>query len=119
MTAVTIVIRAVHLGASLFLVGIFAFLLLVARPAFHRSGPGSWPAFDRFDRLLLRLARWSLLGMLGSGLLALWIQLSTVTGLPLLQALSPESLGGILTGTQYGRVWLIRLALMSLLGGFL
>jgi hypothetical protein len=35
MTGLSIAIRVVHLGASLFLVGLFTFLLGVARPAFR------------------------------------------------------------------------------------
>lgn len=119
MTGLAIVIRAVHLGALTVLLGVFSFLLLVARPAFHKGDPGSWPAFARFDRRLLGLGRWCLLGALILGLLSLWVQLAVVTGRPLFQALTLESLGGMLINTQYGRVWLIRLALIALLGGLL
>src|SRR5262249_3581020 len=111
MTTLTMVIRVVQLVASVCLVGVFAFLLAVARPAFNRGGAATGAAFRRFDYLLLRLGRWSLLGLFGFGIFGLWVQLATVTGRPLFQALMLEDLRRILMGTHYGHVWLIRLAL--------
>ena len=40
MTGVSILIRIIHLGAAIALVGSYAFLLLVARPACHKEAPG-------------------------------------------------------------------------------
>jgi copper resistance protein D len=119
MTEVSIAIRSAHLGASLLLAGCFIFLLVVARPAFQvakREGPS---AFEPFDARVLRWAGWSLLVLLITGLLGLWVQLVTVTGLPFWQALSPEPLWSLLTSTQYGRIWSIRLSLMLLSGSIL
>jgi putative copper resistance protein D len=49
----------------------------------------------------------------------LWVQLATVTGRALVQALAPDVVWSMLTSTQYGRIWIIRMALMTLLGGIL
>ncbi len=119
MTGVGIVIRTVHLGALVLLLGAFAFLLLVARPAFKRSKPDVWPAFEQFDRLLIRLATWSLMVAVASGLAWLCLQTAIVTGRPLSRALTLDAIGRVLTGTQFGRVWELRLGLVALLGGFL
>jgi putative copper resistance protein D len=119
MTGLAIIVRVIHLGASLVLVGAFSFLLLVVCPAARTEKSESWSTFEHFDHLLLRLAGWSLAVMLTSGLLGLSVQLATVTDRPLFQALTREGLWKLLTGTQYGRVWLIRTTLMLLLGGFL
>jgi putative copper export protein/mono/diheme cytochrome c family protein/peroxiredoxin len=119
MTGLAIVIRVIHLGASLVLVGTFSFLVLVVRPATRTEKSENQSAFEHFDRLLLQLAGWSLAIVLTSGLLGLWVQLATVTNRPLFQALTREGFWKLLTGTQYGRVWLIRTTLMLLLGGFL
>jgi copper resistance protein D len=119
MTGLAIIIRVIHLGASLVVVGAFSFLLLVVRPAARTEKSENQSAFEHFDGLLLRLAGWSLAVMPTSGLLGLWVQLATVTNRPLFQALTREGLWKFLTGTQYGRVWLIRTTLMLLLGGFL
>jgi putative copper resistance protein D len=119
MTGLTIAIRVVHLGASLCLVGAFAFVLLVARPASRTEPSAPWPGFAYFDRLVLRWASWSLLVLLVSGLFGLWTQLATVTGRSLLQAVTVADLWSLLTSTQYGHVWTIRITLMVLLGGIL
>jgi copper resistance protein D len=119
MTDLSIAIRVIHLVASLMLTGLFTFLLLVARPAFQAGKSEDRSALNRFDLSLLRLACYSLLVLLTTGLLGLWVQLATVTDRPLFQALAPEALWNMLTGTQYGRVWTVRMALMVLLGSFL
>src|SRR5262245_17071170 len=119
MTGLNIAIRSAHLGASLFLAGLFTFLLLVARPAFQPKNGEGHSAFEPFDASVLCIAWWSLLVLLLTGVLALWMQLATVTGRPLWQALIPEALWNMLTGTQYGRVWIMRVSLMTLLGGII
>jgi putative copper export protein/peroxiredoxin/mono/diheme cytochrome c family protein len=119
MTGISIAIRSVQLGASLLLAGCFIFLLMVARPAFERAKAEGLSAFACFDAKVLRIAGWSLLLLLVSGLLGLGVQLTLVTGLPLWQGLTPETLWSLLLSTQYGRVWIIRLSLMALLAGIL
>jgi putative copper resistance protein D len=119
VTALAILTRTVHLGALTLLVGAFAFLLLVARPAFRRGEMEGKPDFERFDRLLLRLAWWTLLVALVSGAAWLWVQTAIVTGQPLGQALTPDTIGSVLARTQFGHVWQLRLGLVVVLGGFL
>jgi len=119
MIGVSIAIRSAQLGASLLLAGGFIFLLVVARPAFQIAMGEGLSAFGHFDARVLHLAWWSLLMLIITGLLGLGVQLATVTGLPWWQALTPDSLWSLLSGTQYGRVWIIRLSLMMLLGGVL
>jgi putative copper export protein/mono/diheme cytochrome c family protein/peroxiredoxin len=119
MTGLNIAIRSGHLGASLFLAGLFSFLLLVARPAFQAEKSEGASAFGPFDSKVLRMAGWTILVLLLTGVLGLWVQLATVTGRPFWQALTPDALWSLLATTQYGRVWTIRMALMTLLGGIL
>jgi putative copper resistance protein D len=119
MIGLSIAVRSAQLAASIMLAGGFIFLLGVARPAFQaakREGPG---AFERFDARVWQIARWSLLALFITGLLGLWVQLATVTGLPWWQALTPDPLWSLLSGTQYGRVWIVRLSLLTLLAGIL
>ena len=119
MTVLTALTRFVHLGSVTLLTGVFAFLLLVARPAFRKAGDTESEGFARFDQLLLRLMAWDLLIAVASALLWLAFQAATMSGRPVWQALSPEIVGSVLTQTQFGRVWQLRLALFVLLGGFL
>jgi len=44
MMALTIGIRVMHLWSLTLLMGVFGFLLLVARPAYEEGGRGDWPA---------------------------------------------------------------------------
>ncbi len=119
MTALTIAVRFVHLGSLTLLIGAFAFLLLVGRPAFRKGGAERALDFERFDRLLLVLAEWSLLIAFASALAWLGLQATVASGLPLGQALTLKTVGTILTGTHFGRVWEVRLALIALLAWFL
>ncbi|MCI0483239.1 MAG: copper homeostasis membrane protein CopD [candidate division NC10 bacterium] len=119
MTGLLAFIRAVHLGALVLLMGVFAFLLLVARPAFRKADPQRTPDLERFDRLLLTIGKWSLLATFVSALLWLGLQAALASGQPLTQALNLDTLSGLLSGTQFGRVWEIRIALVALLAGFL
>jgi putative copper resistance protein D len=116
MTGLSIAIRSLHLAASLFLVGLFAFLLMIARPAFRTGKAEESSTFRSFDVHLLRFAGWSLLVLLLTGFLGMWVQLAAATGRPLEQVLTFDALGSLLANTQYGRVWVIRMALMTLLG---
>jgi hypothetical protein len=99
MTGLGIAIRVIHLGASLLLAGLFAFLLLVARPALQARKAEGPLALARFDIILLRLAGWSLLVLACTALLGLSVQLAIVTGRPLLQALERGSGWSMLTGS--------------------
>ncbi len=117
--SLTVFSRFIHYSALTLLVGVLAFLLLVARAAFRRTDDHLRSELDRFDQRMLRVARWSMLIGLLSGLLWLWVQAATVTGLPLSQVLRPDAVGAVLTRTQFGQVWQLRLGLIALLGGLL
>jgi putative copper resistance protein D len=111
--------RFVHLGSVILLLGTFAFLLLVARPAFQTAEESENEEFTRFDRLLFRLAAWSLLTAFVSASLWLALQAAAMSGRPLRQAVGLTILGDVVTQTQFGRVWQLRLGLLALLGVFL
>jgi putative copper resistance protein D len=118
MTGLSMAIRSLQLGAVLLLSGAFLFLLAVARPAFRAAKEEPLPLAP-FDARVLRIAGWSLPALLITACLGLWVQLATVTGLSLWQALTPEGVWNLLTSTQYGRVWSMRLACVALLSGIL
>src|SRR5262245_1659496 len=118
MITLTIVLRVGQLGAATLLMGTYAWWLLVVRPILPPVEQ-AWSSTEGTpcDARLRRLRVWSLLGLLGCGVLGLWVHLATVTNQSLFQAVSLDQLANMLLGTQYGRVWLIRLGLMGLLGG--
>src|SRR5215813_3007367 len=118
MITLTIVLRVGQLGAATLLVGTWAWQLLVVRPILPHVEQ-TWSSTDGTpcDYSLCRLRVWSLRGLLGCGVLGLWVHLATVTNQSLFHVVSLDQLEQVLLGTQYGRVWLIRLGLMGLLGG--
>jgi putative copper resistance protein D len=118
MTGLVAGVRFLHLVAGTQLMGAFVFLLLVARPAFRSAGGSLDAARDALDRRILRLAAWALAGFVATGLAALALQTATVTGKDL-AAVAPADLAGLLSGTRYGRVWLVRMAALAILAGFL
>jgi putative copper resistance protein D len=119
MAALATLVRFFHLGAGALLLGVLSFILLIALPAGRKAGPESPAALGNFERFQLRLAWWALLVVFFTVLLGLWLQVVTVTSLPLVAALTAEAMGGLLTGTRYGIVAIVRLLLLILLAGIL
>jgi putative copper resistance protein D len=111
--------RFVHLGSITLLIGVFAFLVLVARPAFQKAEDPEGEEFARFDRMLLGLVAWDLLVAIASAVLWLAVQAASMSGRAFWQALAPGIVWSVLTRTQFGRVWQLRLVCFVLLGGFL
>src|SRR5919106_1407452 len=108
-------IRFIHLASSALLFGSLAFYLLVSHPALRIAGGENSSEFAAFSRRQLCLARWTLLAVFVSGLLAFWLQIVSVSGVSLIKALNPIVIAEVLLGTRYGLVWLVRMILMLLL----
>lgn len=108
-------IRFFHLASAALLFGSFAFYFLVSRSALASVGGLESSAFAGFDRRYLRFARWTLLVVFLSGLLAFWLQIVAVSGLSFAAALNPAVMGGVLVGTRYGLVWSMRMILLLFL----
>lgn len=99
-------VRAVHFAAAIVLFGQFAFAAFVAtdgQPAAH----------------FRRVAAWSLIALAASAAAWLALEASAMSGLPAKEALSPGTLATVLGQTQFGRVWLARMAISFLLIGVL
>lgn len=112
-------IRFLHLAAVTLVLGTFTFCLLVARPAFREGGVHDLAVFERFERGLLRLAAWSLGIALVSALAWLWGQAVVAGGKSFVEGVSAETMGRVLTRTQFGKVWQLRAGFLLLLGAFL
>ena len=110
MIALGLITRWVHLGAGVFLVGTFAFLLQAGRP--DRATALAW------ERTLIRWTRWAVALLLLSGLLALAYQATVVAG-RVGDALSARTLLRLVGATQFGTVWLLRHGLLLLLAGLI
>ena len=107
-----------HLAALMLVVGSIAFAILVAQPIVAHTGDEAGAEFEGLDELLLRLTGWSILVTLVSGLFWLGLVAANMSGRPLGEALQGDAIGIVLTRTNFGRVWELRLALVALLSAY-
>lgn len=118
MNALLIAARAVHYAAAIVLFGELVFYLVVAEPARREAGhPADADGCD--SDVLLRLRRvalWGIVASLVSGAAWLAAEAALMSGRPLAQALTPDTLGLVLGKTTFGRVWLLRLGIAIGLG---
>lgn len=117
MTELAAVVRFVHLAGAVLLFGSFAFAVLIASPAF-RSAEDFDSGYRSFARSQLIVARWCLLVTLLSAVAALWIQSVTVSEAPN-DTVDVVALVSLITATQYGHVWLVRMAIALLLAALI
>ena len=103
-TPLLIAARTVNIGASILLAGIFTFDAIILLPG-GRVGTGD---FQEVERRLLRLAVWSLIAAILSGLLWFWLEVASMNELSLKNALSAPAWRAVLFETRFGRVWQLR-----------
>jgi putative copper resistance protein D len=108
-TALLIIARAVNIGTSILLTGIFTFVVIIVAPAV-RAGSND---FQQIERRLLRLAIWSLVAAVLSALLWFCLEVASMSGLPVTRAFSTTAWQTVLFETQFGRVWQLRLRLIA------
>ena len=109
LTALLIVARGVHIGASVLIAGTFTFDLLTFG---FNARSVSDEYFREVDRRLFRLALWSLVAALLSALLWFWLEVASMNELSLKDALSTTRWQTVLLETQFGQVWQLRLGLI-------
>jgi putative copper resistance protein D len=104
-----IIARAMHIGASILLAGIFTFDVIILSPATRRSSSD----FHEMERRLFRLAVWSLLAAFLSALFWFWLEVASMNELSLKDAFSTTAWQSVLFETQFGRAWGLRLGLIA------
>ncbi len=109
MVTTLIITRAVHIAASILLAGIFTFDLIML----GLTGPSESDDLHEIRRRLFRLAVWSLTAALLSAVLWFWLEVASMSGLPLKNIFSASAWGTVLLETQFGRVWQLRLGLIA------
>jgi len=105
-----IIARAMHIGASILLAGIFTFDVIIVSPATRRSSSD----FHELERRLFRVAVWSLLAALLSALFWFWLEVASMNELSLKDAFSTAAWQSVLFETQFGRAWGLRLGLIAI-----
>ena len=109
LTTQLIIARGVHIGASILLAGIFTFDLVILAPV-ARLGSGD---SHEIENQLFRVAVWSLVAALFSALLWFWLEVASMSGLPLKNAFSSTAWRTVLFETLFGRIWQLRLGLIA------
>jgi len=108
MTIALILARWVHLSASILLAGLFLFEAAIVHPATKNPSAGAANQLETIRRLSCRTALWTLLVALISWFAWSWLVASTMTGDDLIACLQCGDWLTVLTGTQFGHIWLFR-----------
>jgi copper resistance protein D len=108
-TALLIIARAVHIGASILIAGSFTFDVV----ALGWAGPRASDDLRDVERRLLRLALWSLVVALLSAVLWFWLEVVNMSGLSFANAFSATARQTVLLQTKFGHVWTLRLGLIA------
>jgi copper resistance protein D len=109
MVTALIITRAVHIAVSILLAGIFTFDLVTL----GSTGPSENDDLHEIERRLFRLSVWSLIAALLSALIWFWLEVASISGLPLKNTFSASAWGTVLLETRFGRVWQLRLGLIA------
>jgi putative copper resistance protein D len=102
--------RWLHLASSIFLVGAAAMIVI--------AGPSDRPTAQRWERRVLAWARAFALAALLSGIVVVGTQTALFEGRAAAAA-EPRAIARVLVDTQFGRVWIVRVGFLLLLGSFL
>ena len=109
-----IITRAVHIGACLIILSLFAFEMLIAAPVLRQANRSALQNADALRGQFRWLAVWSGFAAIGSGIAWFWIVLAQITGGSLWEMPSMDSIHVAITRTQFGRLSEWRLGLMLL-----
>ena len=111
MNELTGALRAVHYACAMLLLGELVFALGVARSAPSRAVAADWGVGYASRRRFFAVAGGSLLASVAAGAAWFAAQAAAMTGLPIAEALTPETLGRVLGGTTFGHVFTVRAGL--------
>ena len=109
-----IITRAVHIGACVVLLSVFAFQIFIAKSGLGQADQCALQESEALRRLFRRLAIWSLVAAFASGIGWFWIVLAQMTGRGFWEMPSMEAIEVAITQTQFGELWEWRLGLMLL-----
>jgi len=109
-----VITRAVHIGACMILLSLFAFEILVARPALRETDRNASPDMEVLREQFRLLAVWSGLAAIVSGIVWFWIVIARMTGGGLWEIQGIDSIDVAITQTQFGVLSAWRLPLMFL-----
>jgi len=116
MTVALILVRWLHLSASILLASLFLFETVIVVPAARKTSAGTGHLLETIHRLTGRTALWTLLVAFVSWFAWSWLVASTMTGDDLIECLQSSDWLTVLTGTQFGHIWLFRVIVSVVFG---
>ena len=109
MPLALILVRWLNLSASILLASLFLFEAVIVVPAARKASPDVGHLLARIHQLTCRTALWTLLVAFISWFGWSWLVASTMTGDDLIECLQSGDWLTVLTGTQFGHIWLFRM----------
>ena len=107
-------VRAFHFASTLLATGAVFFLVFIAEPAFRKANGNEGLPAVVYSRLGLLL--WpSLIVVVISGVAWLFLLTTRMVDQPLRQIFSDTAVWTVITQTDFGHVWIVRLVLLGLL----
>ena len=116
MPLALILVRWLHLLASILLASLFLFEAVIVLPAARKLSAGIGQLLDTIHWLTCRTALWTLLVALMSWFAWSWLVASTMSGDDLIECLQSGDWLTVLTGTQFGHIWLFRVIVSLVFG---
>jgi putative copper resistance protein D len=116
MPLALILVRWLHLSASMLLAGLFLFEAVILVPAVGKPLANIGPLLGRIHQLTCRTALWTLLVALMSWFGWSWLVTSTMTGDDLIECLQSGDWLTVMNGTQFGHIWLFRMIVSLVFG---
>ena len=116
MPLALILVRWLHLSASILLASLFLFDAVIVVPVARKPSPGTGHLLDTIQQLRCRTALWTLLVALMSWFGWSWLVASTMTGDDLIECLQSGDWLTVLTETQFGHIWLFRVIVSLVFG---
>jgi len=116
MPLALILVRWLHLLASILLASLFLFEAVIVLPATRKLSAGIGQLLDTIHWLTCRTALWTLLVALISWFAWSWLVASTMTGDDLIECLQTGDWLTVLIGTRFGHIWLFRVIISLVLG---
>jgi hypothetical protein len=103
-----ILVRWLHLSASILLASLFLFEALIVFPGPRKPSAGTGRLLETFHRLTCRAAWWTLFTALISWFVWSWLLASILSGDNLVESLQSSDWLSMLIVTQFGHIWLFR-----------
>jgi copper resistance protein D len=116
MTIALILVRWVHLSASILLASLFLFEAAIVLPAARTAPAETGHLLRTIRQLTCRTALWTLLVALMSWFGWSWLVASTMTADDLIECLQSGDWLTVLVGTQFGHIWLFRVIVSLVFG---